>query len=383
VVVIGAGVVGLAAARRLAASGRVVVLDRDPAGASASRAAAGMLAPRSEGREPGPFLELALAALRAYPGFAREIESETGLALDYREDGLIALADGLDEETELAARAEWQRAAGLVVDELTRAEATARWPGLAFSRPVRLGESRRFGEGRLFYFPGEAQVDARLLVEALLAACRSRGVEIRLGQAATGLRAEGERVIAVRTSDGEIPCGGVLNAAGAWAGVVACWVGEALPVEPVRGEMIAFATRSRPPRPVVAAGTSYALLRAEGELLVGATVERAGFEARTTADGQAWLEARARALAPELAGRTPAARWAGLRPGTPDGLPILGWSSEAANLYHAAGHFRNGILLAPLTAEIVAEDLERGPVGEGCGGTFAPARFASRAGDRP
>jgi glycine oxidase len=379
VVVIGAGAVGLAIARRLAGAGRsVAVLDREARGASASRAAAGMLAPRAEAREPGPFLDLTLASRRAFGAFAAELSEESAIAFDYREDGLVALGRDAEEESELARRAEWQRAAGFVVEELTGAEAAARWPELALPAAPRPGESRRFAEGRLFFFPDEAQVDADTLVDALLASCRARGVELRLGLEALGLRIEGGRVVAVRTPEGEIACELVVNAAGAWAGAVAGWAGEVLPVEPVRGELLAYATAFRTPRPVVAAGSAYALLRRGGRLLIGATVERAGFEARVTREGQAWLEAEAAALVPGLSAVPPAARWAGLRPGTPDDLPVIGFSPETEGLYHAAGHFRNGILLAPATAELALAEIDAGTNADAS--AFSPERFAAAQG---
>jgi glycine oxidase len=383
VVVIGAGVVGLALARRVAEMGRrVVVLDRDARGAAASRAAAGMLAPRFEAREPGPFFELALASRRAFGAFVRELVVESGVDVDYREDGLIALGLDADEETELARRAEWQRAAGLAIEELTRTEAASRWPELVLPAAPPTGESARFAEGRLFFFPDEAQVDAERLVDALLASCRKRRVELALGVGAEGFQTEGDRVTAVRIPDGEIGCGLVVNAAGAWAGTVAGWVGEALPVEPVRGELLAFATELRTPRPIVSAGSAYALLREGGHLVVGATVERAGFDSAPTPAGQAWLEAEAVVLVPSLAGRRPAARWAGLRPGTPDDLPVIGFSTAVENLYHATGHFRNGILLAPASAELALADLGGSTTGPTIPGPFAPERFAASGGLR-
>jgi glycine oxidase len=379
VVVIGAGAVGLAISRRLAGTGRsVAVLDREVRGASASRSAAGMLAPRGEAREPGPFFDLALASRRAFGAFAAELVEESGIELDYREDGLVGLGRDAEEESELARRAEWQRAAGFVVEELTRAEAAARWPELAFPAAPPPGESRRFAEGRLFFFPDEAQVDAEPLVDALLASCRARGVELGLGREARGLRIESGRVRAVRTAEGEVACELVVNAAGAWAGAVAGWTGEVLPVGPVRGELLAYATAFRAPRPVVAAGNAYALLRRGGRLLVGATVERAGFEARVTREGQAWLEAEAAALVPGLSGVPPAARWAGLRPGTPDDLPVIGFSPEIGGFYHAAGHFRNGILLAPATAELALAEIEAGTNADAS--AFSPERFAAAEG---
>jgi glycine oxidase len=383
VVVIGAGVIGLTLARRLAGAGRrVVVVDRAAGGGATSRAAAGLLAPRAEADEPGPFFDLALASRRAFRDFVAELAGETGLEPDFREDGLLALAFDVHEESRIARRAEWQRAAGLVVEELTRTDAASRWPDLVLGEAPAPGAAARFAEGRLFFFPDEAQVDPGRLVDALLAACRARGVELRLGVEAVGLRLAEGKVEAVSSSEGEIACGLAIEAAGAWAGAVAGWAGETLPVEPVRGELLAYVTRLTPPQPIVTAGPAYALLRDDRRLLVGATVERAGFAGAPTPAGQAWLEAQAAALVPSLAGKEPVARWAGLRPGTPDGLPVIGFSAEVENLYHATGHFRNGILLAPATADLAMRELEAAPGARPPPGPFTPERFMAAEGLR-
>lgn len=370
--------VGLAVAWALARAGwQVALLERDAPGGGASRAAAGMLAPRVEAREPDAFLELALAGRECFRRFVPELEEASGRSLDYREDGAIALAPDLDGEADLARRAEWQRAAGLPVEELDRQEAARRWPGLELAPPPE-GATPRFGEGRLFHFPDEAQVDGGRMVDALLEACAVAGVDVREGVEVQGLLRAGDRVRGVRTAHEDLACAWVVNAAGAWAGTVAGWAGESLPVEPVRGEMLAFATECRPPRPIVVAGDAYCLLRADGRLLVGATVERVGWDPSTTAAGQAWLQERAAALVPSLARLAPAGRWAGLRPGTPDDLPVLGPSAELEGLYHATGHFRNGILLAPITAGFTRADLEAEPASP-LVEPFRPARFAAGA----
>jgi glycine oxidase len=379
-VVIGAGAVGLALARRLAADGlRVVVLEREGAGARASRTAAGMLVPRVEARAPGTFFRLALRARDGFAAYAAALESETGRAVDYRRDGLLAVPVDEEEETELARRFEWQRAAGLPVEELTRAEAAARWPALELPPPWSGDEAPAFAEGRIFHLPDEAQVDGERLVEALGEACRLAGVDLRRGTPATGLSLESGRVRAVDSPGGRISCELAVNAAGAWAGAVAEWAGERLPVEPVRGEILAYATRLTPPHPLITSGEAYGLLRADGRFLVGATVARDGWEDAVTEAGQAWLEERAPSLRPDLASRRPAERRAGLRPGTPDHLPILGFSREAGGLFHATGHYRNGILLAPLTAELAARAVAGDPAVDAELAPFAAGRFAVRA----
>lgn len=382
-IVIGAGAIGLAVARELAAGGRrVAVLERDARGGQASRAAAGMLAPQVEAEAPGELFALAVAARERFAPFAQELAEQTGLPLDYRADGLIASAFEVEEESELARRAEWQRAAGQRVEEITRAEAHARWPALELPRTA-LAAAPRFAEGRLFHFPDEAQVDTGLLLDALDAAAAAAGVELHRGREARGLIVKGDAVRGVRLDGGEVGCELVVNAAGCWAGRVAAWVGELLPVEPVRGEMLSYPVEHCPPCPIVVGGGAYVLLRAGGRLLVGATAERVGYEASPTAAGAAWLADRGVALRPALAGQPPSAHWAGLRPATPDGLPILGFSSDARGLYHATGHYRTGILLAPVTADLVNRAVAGDPAAAAATAPFDPGRFAARLESAP
>jgi glycine oxidase len=380
VVVIGAGAVGLACARRLAAAGRrVVVLEREPAGGQASRTAAGMLVPRVEASAPGTFFRFALRARDAFADFAAALEEESGARVDYRRDGLLAVPADEEEETELARRFEWQRAAGLPVEELTRSGAASRWPGLDLPPPWSGDEAPEFAEGRVFFLEDEAQVDGERVVEALLEACRRGGVDVRRGAAARGLRVEAGRVRAVRAGAEWIACEVVVNAAGAWAGAVAGWAGETVPVEPVRGELLAYATELSPPHPVITSGEAYGLLRGDGRFVVGATVARDGWEGAVTDAGQAWLEERAPGVRPDLARRRPAERRAGLRPGTPDHLPVIGFSRETQGLFHASGLYRNGILLAAATAELTARALAGDPRVEADLEPFSPARFAVAA----
>lgn len=377
---IGAGVVGLCAARRLARDGRrVVLLDRAAQPGAASRAAAGMLAPQAEAIEPGPFFDLLREARDVYPAFVAEVEAETGRGVDWRRDGLLALEGDLAAETELARHAEWQRAAGLAVEELGPSEVASRWPELELPRLVALPDEPA-AEGRVFHFPDEAQVDAERLSEALVAACARAGVDVRLGRAVLGLLRAADAVAGVVVAGGDVASPLVVNAAGAWAGAVASWAGESLPIEPVRGEMVAYPFGGRPPWPIVVSSGAYCLLREDERLLVGATVERAGYDAAVTDAGQAWLEERAARLAPSTARARPAGRWAGLRPGTPDGWPVLGASTELEGLFHLTGHFRNGILLAPLTGELLAGIVAGDADSVAKAAPFGPGRVAAASG---
>jgi glycine oxidase len=361
VVVIGAGVVGLAAARALAGRGaRVQVVDSRGVGAEASSAAAGMLAPQAETHEGSPLLALALLARDRHLALAPELEGETGIAVGLSRTGLLEIALTDDDERALAARAAWQRAAGLPLQTLTADEVRALEPNVAAA--VRCGVS----------LEGDRRLDNRLLVRALAASAASRGVRIVTGRPVAAILSSASRVTGVRVGSGTIDAPVVVNAAGAWAGELP---GDPSPppVEPVRGQLVAF--DASPPRfgRVVASPRGYLVPRADGRLIAGSTAERVGFDKSVTAAGLRTVLGIALELAPSLADARVAETWAGLRPGTPDGLPVIG-AGALEGLWHAAGLYRNGILLGPLVGELVAA-LCSGETPSPDLGAFAPQRF--------
>lgn len=346
VVVVGGGVIGCAVARRAALAGRsVVVVERGTPGMEASWAAAGMLSPLAEASGPGPMLDLLLAAREAYPAFLAALREETGIDCGYSDAGTLFLALRDGDVPELEARFAWQRAAGLPVERLSAAEAREAEP--AVSPAVRMA----------LRFPGDHQVDNRVLASALWSAARSAGAEFRLGASAVRLLVDGGRAAGVALADGSrISAGAVVLAGGAWAGRLE-GLPRPLPVEPVHGQLVAL--ESVPPlfRHVVDSPRGYLVPRASGRVIVGATVERVGERKAVTPRGLLRLLAAAVEAAPALEDAAVADVWSGLRPGTPDGLPILGPDPDVEGLVYAAGHFRNGILLAPLTGELVGAAL--------------------------
>lgn len=366
-VVVGGGLIGCAVAREAAIRGaRVTLLEpSEPAGES-SRAAAGMLSPLGEAADAGPFLRLALQSLDLYPEFAAALAEESGLDVGYRRGGrtLVALDDA--EREELARRLRWQSAEGLAVRWLDPDELRESEPAIAQGAVAAL---------RL---PCDAWVDVRTLGPASWRAAARRGVRLLPGQAATEVRASRGVVQGVGLrGGGTLHAGRVVVAAGAWSGLLSGLPGP-VPVRPVRGQMIALAWRPGALRGIVSGGGVYVLPRtAEGDsrVWVGATVEEAGFEKRTTAAARDALRRGAARLIPELGGSRVVEHWAGLRPGTPDGLPILGADPEVEGVLYATGHFRNGILLAPATAHLLGRALE----GERPAQLrpFGPARFAA------
>jgi glycine oxidase len=348
VVVVGGGVIGCTIAYHLTAAGaNVALFERNEVAGEASGAAAGMLAPLSESPQPGPFVELCLTSLRLFPALAAALRQETGIDIEYLPSGILRVAQTEDEERELRHRLEWQRSLGLAL-EWVDGEALRRLE-------PRLGPAR----GAL-YSPQEHQVSAGRLTQALAQAAARRGAVLRQGMGVTGLLNNGRRVTGVRTTSGNVSCGQVVLAAGPWTGAFARRLGLPLPVRPVRGQMLAFADFALPLRHIVWGEAAYLVPKANGFLFVGATVEDVGFRSATTVRGLRGLERGARGLVPSLAHGEIASSWAALRPGSPDGLPILGPVPGWDGLSVASGHYRNGILLAPITGRLMAQLLTKG-----------------------
>lgn len=358
VVIVGGGVIGCAIARRAARDGlSVVVLERGTPGMEASWAAAGMLSPLAEADAPGPFLDLLLAARELYPPYAAALREETGIDVGYGDAGTLYAALREEDEAELRHRWTWQSAAGLPVERLTAEEAREAEPAL--SPAVRMA----------LRFPGDHQVDNRALGTALWSAAARAGADFRLGAHAVRLLREGGRATGVECAGGErVTAGAVVLAGGAWAGRMD-GLPRPLPVEPVHGQLLALETVPPLFRHVVDSPRCYLVPRAGGRVIAGATVERTGDRKAVTPWGLRRLIDGAVEIAPALEHAPLAEAWSGLRPGTPDGFPVLGPDPDLPNLVYATGHYRNGILLAPLTGERVGGWL--------AGGAWCPdvARF--------
>lgn len=343
VVVVGAGLIGLGIAYELAKRDvAVTVLDRDEPARAASWAGAGMLAPFSEELPDAAMLALCRESLAAYPAFAEELRAVAGVDVRFRIDGTLHVALDDARLAALSQHAATFRANGGEVALLGRQDALAREPILAKNLA-----------GALFV-ANEAQVDNRRLGRALLGACQALGVRFeRTGEVA--LECDARRVRGLRTDRGFTPAETVVNAAGAWAGELGGVPPEVrVPVRPVAGEMLALAVPRNAVRALVWLGHHYLVPRDDGRLLVGATVVDRGFDTRVTAAGLHSLLGAALAVAPALADFAVVETWAGLRPGSPDGRPFLG-ATALEGYVIAGGHFRNGILLAPITAKLISE----------------------------
>ena len=379
VAVVGGGVAGLAAARSLARRGLgVAVLAWDVPGATASTAAAGMLAPQAEADRADELFELLRASREMYPDFAGALIEETGIDIELDRTGTLYLAFTEKDSEEIERRYAWQSRAGLAVERLTAEEARTLEPRVS----PRLRSALRF--------PRDWQVENRRLIRALAASAEGYGARLHSGARALGVLVEGGRAVGVETAAGTLSAGAVVLAAGAWCSqlrklsVGGAREGGALAddprVEPVRGQVLCFRQDgSQAPfvRHVVYSPRGYVVPRRDGRLLAGSTTERAGFDCRVTEEGVSAVRAYAEEIAPAVVSLTRADAWAGLRPRAADGLPVLGESADVRGLFYATGYYRNGILLAPAAGEVVADLVTKGATGllPRAVSNFSPARF--------
>jgi len=363
ILIVGGGIVGLSAGRTLAGEGRrVVLLERRRVGAEASGAAAGMLSPQGEAEQDSPLLDLALKGRDHHLILAEALERETGISVELSRRGALHVAFGEDEERHLQSRGEWQRARGLPAHAMTARELREAEPNLSPS--VRAG----------LFLPGDHSLDNVRLTRALASSAVARGVVLVCGRPVTQLVVEGGAVAGVRAGGETFRAPLVINAGGAWAGLLG---GDPAPppVEPVRGQLIALDMAPAPLRHAVVSPRGYVVPRMDGRLIVGSTSERVGYDKSVTAAGLRALLDIALEIAPVLADVRVTDSWAGLRPGTPDGLPVIG-GGAVRGLFHAAGLYRNGILMGPLVGEIVA-GLVLGKPSPIDLAPFSPARFPS------
>ena len=363
-VVVGAGVIGLACAWRAAQLGMsVLVLDREAPGAGASGVAAGMLAPVTEADwgEQG-LLRANLDSAAQWPAFDLELSSSSGLDTGYRESGALVVAADRDDAEELRRLHAFQHSLELDVEWLSGRECRRLEPGL----------SPRVAGGVLARH--DHQVDPSALVRALAMVCRREGVEIVAPLAVDALELRDGSVTGVRTGAGAVVASHVIVAAGSCSGEL---TEPAPPVRPVKGQILTL--RGHAGRPlaerVIRTPRCYVVCRDDGQVVIGATVEERGFDKRVTGEGVYRLLEAAWEVLPDVGELEWVGARAGLRPGTPDNAPVVG-RGALEGLIWATGHYRNGVLLAPLTARVVAalltgESIDAPPA-------FAPERFEAR-----
>jgi glycine oxidase len=339
VVVIGGGVIGLSAAYFLAREGTAVELvDQGHFGQEASWAGAGILPPANLAQAQTPLEQLLAHSAALFPTLSAELRERTGLDNGYLRCGGLELAG----PAEAVAAQEWH-GRGTAVEKLAEPDLRRLEPALA---P---------GLGAAYHLPDMAQLRNPRHLQALLAGCAACGVRLRPGCPVHGFECHGGRVTAVRTGTGPLAAGRFLVAAGAWTDGLLEQVGWRPGIRPVRGQIALLHTGVPLFRRILLCGSRYLVPRPDGRVLIGSTEEDAGFDKRTTATAIADLLALGCALVPGL-GRAHLERcWAGLRPGSPDGLPFLGPVPGLANLFVAAGHFRAGIQLSPATGLVMKE----------------------------
>ena len=361
VVIIGAGVAGLAIGWRLVQAGSTVtVLERAQAGKGATWAAAGMIAATAElGDAPQSEVELGQKSCAMWPDFARQIEEASGIAIGYAQTGSLLVATDAKDAADLTSRVSNNPDLKIV----TPADARAMEPLL--SADIRAA----------LFAEKDARVNNRALGRALAQAFVRAGGTLVASEAVIRIEHEAGRAVAARTPFSWYEADAFVLAAGAWSGLIEGLPREAIPpVKPMKGEMLAL---DPPPGATLPSRTIWGnevyLVPRGGRLLVGATLEDAGFDTALSEAAADWLSARALSLIPSLKDWTICEHWAGLRPGSPDGLPILG-ESACRGLYIASGQYRNGILFAPAITEIVS-GLVLGRVAELS--AFDPKRFAA------
>jgi glycine oxidase len=339
VLILGGGVIGLSTAYFLAREGAsVTLIDKDDLGRAASWAGAGILPPGDPDRAQTPLERLRAHSVRMYPGLSKDLQQRTGIDNGYRVSGgldLIGADDGAPAD-------EW-RSQGIVCREVSGDELRRLEPGLA----------PRWE--RALHLPDMAQVRNPRHLQALIAACEWWGVRLLPECGARSMIRVGRRVTAFDTDRGRFEARRFVIAAGAWSEDLLGLFGWRPGIRPVRGQIVLLNTGTEEAHPLLLCGKRYVVPRGDGRVLVGSTEEDAGFDTRTTAEAVADLIAFATSLLPAL-GRASVERcWAGLRPGSPDGLPLIGPVPGCDNVFVNAGHFRSGLQLAPASGLVMAQ----------------------------
>jgi len=339
----------LSLARELHKKGarKITILERGRLGRESSFAAAGILAPNAEAERKDDFYNFCSESKELYTNFAAQLFAETGVNIELDRNGTLYLAFSERDAAEIRRRFEWQKNAGLAVERLSAEEVRKAEPFV--SPDVR----------EALFFPNDWQVENRRILLALQKYAALNNIEIVENTEVKNLITENGKIIGVEISGEKIFAETVALATGAWTSLIKSRENNLfLPnVKPIRGQILSFRTAKRLFSKVIYTSRGYLVPRLDGRILVGATVEDVGYDKNTTESGLKFLLKIALEISPQLANLEILDRWAGLRPCAEDGLPILGAFHEIENLYVATAHFRNGILLAPLTAKILADKI--------------------------
>lgn len=342
-IVIGAGLIGMLTARELVNAGlKVVVLDRQQPGRESSWAGGGILSPLYPWQYADAVNELASWSQQHYPGLCQQLLEQSGVDPQWTKTGLL-IAD--IEAPDLLGS--WQQRFSVELERVTAQQVHAIEPELG----INITDAA--------WLPHVAQVRNPRMVQALRTSLELAGVEFHAECPAQAWVLDGGRVSAVKTPRGNLSANAYIVASGAWSGELLAATGLQLPVEPVRGQMLLF---NGPPglvRTITLYKSRYVIPRRDGRVLVGSTIEHVGFDKQTTEAARNDLKASAYELIPALARQVIEQHWSGLRPGSPEGIPAIGPHPSLENLFINAGHFRNGVVLGPASARLVADHVLR------------------------
>ncbi|CAN5437969.1 glycine oxidase ThiO [soil metagenome] len=367
ILIIGGGIIGLTLARELKLKGiqNITILEKNQTcGMEASNAAAGMLAPQAETDKIDDFFNFCRESRALYPNFAGELFDETAVDIELDQNGTLYAAFTEKDSAEIRKRFEWQKKAGLNVEFLSAEQTRKAEPFI--SPNVR----------EALYFPDDWQVENRKLLTALRKFAELNQIRIVGNTEVKSLLTENGKITGAKIETENFFTEKVILTTGAWTSLIKPGENASffIDVKPIRGQMLSFPTAKRLFTPVVYSPRGYLVPRFDGRILVGATVEDVGFDKNVTANGVDFLREKALEIAPGLANLKISEKWAGLRPFALDGLPILGEFPEIENLFIATAHYRNGILLAPLTAKILANKIAENSNSEYLE-VFNPKRF--------
>ena len=369
VAIVGGGVIGGSIAFELAAEKlKVILIDRQQPGQEASWAAAGMLSPGPDSLDALPLVPIAKESLHLYPDFVSRVEEASGRSTAFIREGTLQVFPGPCGEAERLKMA-----------------AEYRLLGLRF-KPISLDDARKLeislgpAAQAATFLPDEAVVDPRLLTDAVIEAAHNRGVEIRHNCPVTSVLHDGYRCVGLIAGGERVAAKFVIIAAGAYSGGID-WLARYAPTRPVRGQMLALRSTALSLHRVVRSERGYLVPRRDGRIIAGSTLENAGFDKHLTPSGIRQILDAALELVPRLADAEITETWAGLRPGTPDNLPILG-PTDIEGLLVATGHYRNGILLTPVTAKLLRLWILTGRVPMETA-AFSPLRFSAKKSHTP
>ncbi len=367
VIVIGGGLIGCGIAAELARRGlKVRLFERGQLIKEASWAAAGMLAPQSELKAITPLFLLCQKSLEIYQDFVNKLYDLTKIDPCYRSEGALQLAFDEPSAKALEKKLSWQLGAGLKIEKLSSNEAIKLAPGLSSDLTL------------AYYLPNEHQVDNRKLSHAIITLAEQSGVEFHLGAQVTEILCKRGKVIGVVANQERYYSPKVINAAGSWASLFNLPKPLLPEVSPVRGQMVTLKTLVGYLNHTLHCGHTYLVPRWDGTIVVGSTTEHVGYNKQVTVSGLQSIFSQAQRIVPKLAEATVVETWAGLRPATADLQPILGEHSLLPGLIFATGHYRNGILLAPITINLIA-DLVTTEQSQEILQPFSPDRFVLTA----